>query len=55
MNKERLRNKIYLQFNEYLNKKQETLDIIQQAIINFYINHKKVLMELENYFYILDN
>ena len=45
-------NQIYLLFDEYLNKEQERLDLIHQSMLEHFINHKRVLMELENYFYI---
>jgi hypothetical protein len=50
--REEVKNQIYLVFNEYLDKEQEIIDLIQQSILEHFINHKKVLMELENYFYI---
>jgi len=53
--REEVMNQIYLVFDEYLNKEQERLDLIHQSILEFYINYGKVLIELENYFYIFKN
>ncbi len=50
--REEAMNQIYLVFNDYLSKEQERIELIQQSILEHFINHKRVLMELENYFYI---
>jgi hypothetical protein len=50
--REEVKNQIYLVFNDYLDKEQARINLIQKSILEHFINHKRVLMELENYFYI---
>ena len=50
--REKVMNEIYLVFDDYLNKEQERIDLIHQSKLEHFINYKRVLIELENYFYI---
>jgi hypothetical protein len=53
--RDRIMNKIYLEFNGYLNKEQERYDLIQELVFQNYINYKNVLNELKCKFYEIYN